>query len=105
MSTSSVSADHGHSRKVKRDSRLNTRLTPELKDLFEHAAAVSGQTLTQFVLNAARQSAEALIQQHEIITLSVRDSRAVMEALKHPKPANAALRQAAQLHREMVGDE
>jgi uncharacterized protein (DUF1778 family) len=95
MSTSRVS---------KRSSRLNTRLTPEQKELFEHAAAVSGQTLTQFVLSAVRQAAEIAIQQHEVITLSLRDMQMVMEALKHPKPANAALREAAQFYREVVGE-
>ena len=92
------------SRIPKRNSRLSTRLTPEQKELFEHAAAVSGQTLTQFVLSAARQAAELTIQQHEIITLSLRDAQMVMDALAHPKPANAALRQAAQFHGEAVGE-
>jgi len=92
-------------RRRRREKRFDARLTDEQRELFERAAAITGQPLTQFVVNAAVRAAEETIQQQEIITLSLRDSRAVMEALKHPKPANAALRQAAQLHRELMGDD
>ncbi len=88
----------------RRNSRLSTRLTPEQKALFEHAAAVSGQSLTQFVLTAARQAAEQVIQQHEVIVLSMRDSQAVLAALTQPPPANDALRQAAAFYREAQGE-
>jgi len=96
MSTTSTT------RATQRNSRLSTRLTPEQKALFEHAARVSGQSLTQFVLAAARQAAEQIIQQHEVIVLSVRDSQAVMAALAQPPSANDALRQAAAFYREAV---
>lgn len=99
MTGTSVSRASGRHR----TKRFDARLTDEQRELFERAAALTGQPLTQFVVNAAQRAAEEAIRQHEIITLSLRDSRAVLEALQHPKPANDALRRAAQLHREMVG--
>lgn len=44
----------------------------------QHAAALQGRTLTSFLAASVRQAAAQTIREHEVITLSARDSRAVM---------------------------
>ena len=83
--------------------RFNARLTEEQKQLFEHAAALYGQSVSQFVLSHAQRAAEQAIREHEIITLSARDSRAVMESLLSPEPAGTELRRAAARYRAVMG--
>lgn len=98
---------HPHNRKrlsAKRD-RFNARLTEEQKALFERAAALYGQSVSQFVMSSAQRAAEQAIREHEIISLSARDSRTVMQALAHPALANEALRKAAERYQSLVSEE
>ncbi len=88
-----------------RRARFNARLTDEQKQLFERAAAFSGQSISQFVLSSAQRAAEQAIREHEVITLSARDSRAVMESLLHPIPAGSRLRQAAEHYKAQIDQE
>lgn len=44
------------------------------------------------------------IHDHEVITLSERDSRAFIEALLHPEPANETLREGAERYKALMGD-
>lgn len=85
--------------------RFNARLTDEQKALFERAAALYGQSVSQFVLSSAQKVAEQAIREHEVIALSARDSAVVMEALLHPAEPNDALRRAFARHRELLGEE
>lgn len=52
----------------------------------------------------AQRAAEETIRDHELITLSARDSRAVMQALLHPEPTGPWLRQAAQRYKDSMGE-
>ncbi len=88
---------------IKRD-RINARLDPDLKELIERAAAFSGQSLSQFILMSARIAAEQTIRDHEIIALSVRDSRAVMDALQQPAKPSSRLYQAAERYKDLMGE-
>lgn len=96
---------HVEDNAVPKRRRFNARLTAEQKGLFERAAALYGQSVSQFVLSSAQKAAEQAIREHEVITLSARDSRAVMEALLHPEPAGPALRRAAERYRAQMGDQ
>ncbi len=88
-----------------RRSRFNARITDDQKRLFERAAALYGQSVSQFVMSSAQRAAEEAIREHEIITLSARDSRAVMEALLHPAKAGPTLKQAAERYNKLVGEQ
>ncbi len=85
--------------------RFNARLTDEQKLLFERAAALYGQSVSQFIVSSAQHAAEQAIREHEVIALSARDSAAVMEALLHPAEPNDALRRAFARHRALLGEE
>lgn len=84
--------------------RFNARLTEEQKHLFEQAAALYGQSVSQFVMSSAQRAAEQTIREHSVITLSARDSRAVMDALLHPEPAGSTLRRAAERYKTIMGE-
>jgi uncharacterized protein (DUF1778 family) len=72
-----------------RAERLEARLTPAQKSLIEHAASLQGRSLTDFVLASVQEAALKAIDDHQRITLSVRDGRAFVEALISPPPVPA----------------
>jgi len=78
----------------RKDRRLEARVNAAQKLLMERAAALRGQTLTQFVLDSAVRSAEETIEQNDIITLSARDSLIFAEALLAPAQPNRHLQEA-----------
>jgi len=88
-----------------RRERFNARLTAEQKRIFEQAAALTGQSVSQFVMSSAQRIAEEAIREHTLISLSARDSRAIMEALLHPQPAGPTLRRAAKRYKALMGDQ
>jgi uncharacterized protein (DUF1778 family) len=86
-------------RDLARARRLAIRVTAEQKALIERAAALQGRTVTDFVLMSVQDAARRAIQEHNELELSVRDSEAFVEALRHPKPVNARLRQTTRRYR------
>jgi uncharacterized protein (DUF1778 family) len=86
-----------------RSERLETRLSAEQKALIEQAAALQGRTVTDFVLASAQDAARRIIDEHARIELSVRDSRAFVEAMLNPKPANRRLRGTVRRYRDATG--
>ena len=76
-------------------------VTPKL---FQRAADVSGQTLTEYVVSSAEAAAEAIIGAPDIIKLSARDSIAFVEALLNPPEPSATLRAAFDDYRAFIGE-
>jgi len=83
--------------------RLEARVSAEQKRLFEQAAAIQGQTLSDFLLTSARQAAEQAIRNHQVIELSQRDAEALMASLLAENEAGPRLREAAQRYRSRTG--
>jgi uncharacterized protein (DUF1778 family) len=83
-----------------RAQRLETRVTAEQKTLIEHAAALQGRTVTDFVLTSVQDAARRTIEEHQQVELSVRDSEAFVDALLNPKPVNDRLRETIRRYRE-----
>ena len=69
----------------RRAERLEARVTAEQKALIEHAAALEGRSITDFVLTSVQDAAKRAIAEHEVIQLSVRDSKAFVDALLNPR--------------------
>jgi uncharacterized protein (DUF1778 family) len=70
--------------------------------LIERAAAYAGRTLTDFVVSTLASAAQAVVQEHEVIRLNPKESRAFVENLLNPPAPNAALRKAARIYRRTV---
>ena len=82
-----------------RAARLEARITPELKNRLEYAASLRGATLTEFVVQSAREAAARTIREHEVLTLSAEASVAFAELLLNPPEPNEAARAAAKSYR------
>lgn len=81
--------------------RIEARVSPKQKELFERAAAIEGVTLTDFAISSMHRAATTVIQEHTAINLSVRNQRAFVEALRNPPEPNKALRKAAKTYMRM----
>jgi uncharacterized protein (DUF1778 family) len=82
--------------------RVMARVSSEQKRLLQRAAEIRGQTLTEFVVAAAQEAATRAIVDHEVIELSVRDSRAFAEAMLDPPPVNTTLQAAARRYKKAM---
>jgi uncharacterized protein (DUF1778 family) len=83
--------------------RLEARLTDEQKALFQHAADLTGRSLTQFVVSSAQEMAARTVREHEVLTLSGRDRQVFVDALLRPILPNKRLRQAAKRYKSVSG--
>ena len=82
--------------------RLEARLSLEQKALLQRAAALSGCTLSEFVVASAQEVANRIIQEHETIRLSRAEQIAFVSALLNPPEPSARLRKAAAAWRKQV---
>jgi uncharacterized protein (DUF1778 family) len=83
--------------------RLEARITPRQKRLFQRAADLRGQSLTDFALANLQEAAERIIRECEVIELTAHDSRILMESLLNPPSPNESLLQAAQRYKQGMG--
>jgi uncharacterized protein (DUF1778 family) len=86
-----------------RGERLETRVTADQKSLIEHAAALQGRTVTDFVLTSVQEAARRAIEEHQRLDLSLRDSQAFVDALINPQAVNDRLRDTVQRYRRITG--
>lgn len=76
-----------------RGERLETRVTADQKSIIEHAAALQGRTVTDFVMASVLEAARHAIEERQRLDLSVRDSQAFVDALINLRPTTLALSQ------------
>ncbi len=75
--------------------RIDLRLTDEDKKMIEEAAAMTNQTITQFLVNSASERAAEVIEQHRRLVLSEESWNRVMDAIENPPAPNDKLKRAA----------
>ncbi|ANI83957.1 MULTISPECIES: type II toxin-antitoxin system TacA family antitoxin [Kosakonia] len=75
--------------------RIDLRLTDEDKKMIEEAAAMTNQTVTQFLVNSASERAAEVIEQHRRLILSEESWNRVMDAIENPPAPNDKLKRAA----------
>jgi uncharacterized protein (DUF1778 family) len=71
--------------------RMSLRIAPEDKAKLLRAAALRRTDLTSFVTQTALREAGIVIAAAEVVPLSDRDSRRVLDLLEHPPAPNAKL--------------
>lgn len=86
-----------------RSERLETRVTADQKSLIEHAAALQGRSVTDFVLTSVQEAAHRAIEEHRRLDLSLRDGKAFVDALISPQPVNDRLRDTVRRYRQATG--
>ncbi len=87
----------------RRAERVEARVTPKQKRLFERAAALEGRSLTDFLLASAQTAAAEAISRHELLKLTPEDQRVFVNALLNPPAPNKALRTATARYRAAQG--
>ncbi len=83
-------------------SRLNFRLPIELKERIEKAAIISGVTVTDFAIGILGNSADEVLEKHQIRTLSNKDRDLFLEMLENPPQPNEALLKAVKEYKTRV---
>lgn len=89
----------------KRDQRFEARITKAQKALLENAAALSGTTLSNFVVAAAQRAAEDMVEQKQTIVLSKADVDAFFETLANPSKPTEDFKKAADDYKSLIHHE
>jgi len=90
-------------RETSERARVDFRPRADQKALFERAAALEGQTLSEFLIRSAERRARELIQEHETLRLQGEAAERFVSLLLSPPKPNARLREAASRHAEEIG--
>ena len=85
--------------KTEKMDRIDLRITREQKELFARAAALSGVSMSSFLVNNALDQARRIVVQSETITLSDRDRDLFYTILKNPPKANKNMVKLMRNHR------
>ena len=82
--------------------RINLRATREAKQVIEQAAALTGTTVSAFMLQQSYEKALNLIAQQQRITLGAKDFKMVVDLLENPPEANDELKALMALGDQLV---
>ena len=85
-----------------KSARLETRISPEQKELIERAAAYAGRSVSDFVVANVEIAAKRVVEEYERLRLNQSQSRTLVDALLSPNRPNKRLRAAAVNHRSLV---
>jgi uncharacterized protein (DUF1778 family) len=77
------------------NNRVALRVRSADKAVIMRAVALAQTDMTTFILRTALREAHSVIEEHERVKLTERDSRRVLELLENPPQPNARLRKAA----------
>ena len=66
---------------VTQSSRMDLRIPQEVRDIIDHAASMEGRTRTDFVIAAALERAEHVIERRKLIRLAMRDQELLVKSL------------------------
>lgn len=85
-----------------KSARLETRVSPEQKELIERAAAYSGRSVSDFVVAHVEVAAKKVVDEYERLHLNQEQSRVLVDALLSFKRPNKRLLSAMENHRKRV---
>lgn len=83
--------------------RLEARLAEKQKSAIQEAAALTGRTLTDFVVGKAYEAALETIEQHRLLRLSAKDSKFFVDKISKPPKVGVRLRKALKAHDKLIG--
>jgi len=87
----------------RRSERLEARVPAELKDAFVRAAALRGQSLTDFIVSTVAEAAHQVLREQDVLELTRKDQIAFANSLTRPPEPSVTLRSAAHAYRNRVG--
>ncbi|MBH5326237.1 DUF1778 domain-containing protein [Salmonella enterica] len=81
--------------------RIDLRLNEDDKHMIEEAAAMTNQSISQFMVSTASERAAEVIDQHRRLLLNAESWNLVMDAITNPPAPNDRLKRAANRLREL----
>ena len=85
--------------------RLTTRITDHVQDKLQMAADLVGATMNQFVVQAALEKADKVIESESTIVLTRRESLRLLELIENPPPRNEKFLQAMNRYQGMKNND
>jgi len=82
--------------------RITARVSLSIQEKLQEAADLTGATLNQFVVQAALERAEQLIERETIISLTRKDAAMLFTMLQQPTAPNSVLAKAAERYKNEV---
>ncbi|EEY7880594.1 DUF1778 domain-containing protein [Escherichia coli] len=86
---------------VLKKQRIDLRLNEDDKHMIEEAAAMTNQSISQFMVSTASERAAEVIDQHRRLLLNEESWNLVMDAITNPPVPNERLKRAAKRLREL----
>ena len=85
--------------------RLEARISTELHAMLKRAAQLQGRTMSDFVIAAVQAASQNVIEQADIIKLTIKDQEQFADSLLNPQPPNSALQKAFELRKKLWVEE
>lgn len=82
--------------------RLEARVDAEIKARWQQAADLQGITLTDFIITSLQESATKVIQQHQTMKLTQKDTEAFVDAIINPQKPNDNLKAAVLEYKKLI---
>ena len=83
-------------------STVSAEVPDHLRARIEEAASWKGMTVSNFIADAVAREADQVIEKERLIQLSHEDAELILSLLDNPPQPNAALQQAAKLHKRLL---
>ncbi len=87
----------------RKGSRLEARISAEDKEFIKRAADLQGCSLTEFVVRSAQEAARKAIKEHQMMSLTARDTEAFVKVLSKPPLPGKNLKRAAERYKKVMG--
>ncbi|MBN1960338.1 MAG: DUF1778 domain-containing protein [Deltaproteobacteria bacterium] len=81
--------------------RITARVSDNVRMTLEQAAELLGATVNQFMVQAAYQEAQRILEREALIQLSQKDAKKVLFLLDHPPKPNKRLKDAVKVFKGM----
>ena len=85
--------------------RLTIRIPDQVQEKLQMAADIVGATMNQFVVQAALEKADKVIESESIIALTRRESLRLLELVENPPPRNEKFLQAMNRYQRMKSND
>ena len=86
-----------------RTERLEARIAPADLAKVKRAAESQNRSISEFVVDAAREAADRVLQEANIIRLAAEEQRRFVELMLKPPSPSAALKRAKAAHAKLIG--
>jgi uncharacterized protein (DUF1778 family) len=89
---------------LKEKERISARVPQHAYQTLTQAAEISGATLNQFLLQAALEKAQMIIEKNRTIKLSTQSAKVFFDAIENPPKPKGKLKKAMKIYKELFSD-